>query len=240
MKKGDQRRQAIIEAAEQLFYKNGYEGTSVQDVLDVLKLSKGGFYHHFDSKLRLLEAICAQKVEAACLYAQDALENAGEDAIDQMNALLSHIGLLNQESMDFIGLIIRVAYAGEGALLRDSLKRGYIEKLMPVMKEVVVHGFKQGVFFTPYPDRLAELLLNLGGCLTDEIGFVLAFEKSNPECTITILEKLNAYRHAVETLLGAPYGSIQIYDMSKLISTIKELDEQDRRLESIEHPEYSA
>ncbi|MBQ3223634.1 MAG: TetR/AcrR family transcriptional regulator [Clostridia bacterium] len=240
MKKGDQRRQAIIEAAEQLFYKNGYEGTSVQDVLDVLKLSKGGFYHHFDSKLRLLEAICAQKVEAACVYAQQALEAAGEKAIDQLNALLSHMGLLNQESLDFVGLIIRVAYAGEGALLRDSLKRGYIDQLMPLMKQVVVNGFKQGEFFTPYPDRLAELLLNLGACVTDEIGFVLALEKGSPESTIVILEKLNAYRHAVESLLGAPYGSVQMYDMSRLISIIKELDEQEKRLESIEHSEISA
>lgn len=240
MRKGDQRRQAIIEAAEQLFYKNGYEGTSVQDVLDVLKLSKGGFYHHFDSKLRLLEAICAQKVEAACAYAQTALSEAGDNALDQMNALLSHMGLLNQENLDFVGLIIRVAYAGEGALLRDSLKRGYIEQLLPLMKEVVVNGFKQGVFFTPYPDRLAELLLNLGSCLTDEIGFALAQENGSPECTIAIFEKLNAYRHAVETLTNAPYGSVQLYDMSRLISIIKELDEQEKRLESIEHPEISA
>lgn len=239
MKKGDQRRQAIIEAAEQLFYKNGYEGTSVQDVLDVLKLSKGGFYHHFDSKLRLLEAICAQKVESACAYVQNALDEAGEDAIDRLNALMGHMGLLNQDSVDFIGLIIRVAYAGEGALLRDSLKRGYIEKLMPLMRGVVLDGFHQGVFSTPYPDRLAEMLLNLGSCLTDEIGFVLA-EKNSPECAIEILEKLNAYRHAVETLLNAPYGSVQLYDMSRLISLIRELEEQDRRLESIEHPEISA
>ncbi|MDO4739625.1 MAG: TetR/AcrR family transcriptional regulator [Eubacteriales bacterium] len=240
MRKGDQRRQAIIEAAEALFYKNGYEGTSVQDVLDVLKLSKGGFYHHFDSKLRLLEAICAQKVETACVFAQKALENAGEDALEQLNALLSHIGLLNQDNLDFVGLIIRVAYAGEGALLRDSLKRGYIEQLLPVTKQVVAAGLKQGVFFTLYPDRLAELLLNLGACLTDELGFALALDRGAPECTITVFEKLNAYRHAVETLLGAPYGSVQMYDMSKLISILKELGEQEKRLESMENSGISA
>lgn len=240
MKKGDQRRLAIIDAAEQLFYKKGYEGTSVQDVLDVLKLSKGGFYHHFDSKLRLLEAICTQKVEFACTYAQSALESAGENALDQLNALFSHMGLLNQESMDFIALIIRVAYAGEGALLRDSLKRGYIEALLPMIRDVVIKGFQQGVFSTPYPDRMAEILLNLGACLTDEIGFTLAHEKNNPENAIIVLEKLNAYRHAVETMLNAPYGSIRLYEMSKLILIMRKLDEQDRRLQSIEHPEISA
>ena len=235
MKKGDQRRQAIIEAAETLFYQNGYEGTSVQDVLDVLDLSKGGFYHHFDSKLRLLEAICAEKVDVACGYARDALDACQGGGIERLNALLSHIGLLNQKNTDFIGLIVRVAYAGEGALLRDSLKRGYIDKLLPLMREVVLGGLEEGVFHTPYPDRLAELVMNLGACLTDEIGFTLAAEKDNPECAIVILEKLNAYRHAVETLLGAPYGSVQLYDMQWLIGLIMELNEQEKRLEGIEH-----
>lgn len=52
MKKGDARRQQILETAERLFYQNGYENTSVQAILDEMNLSKGGFYHHFESKWR--------------------------------------------------------------------------------------------------------------------------------------------------------------------------------------------
>ena len=51
MKKGDARRQQILETAERLFYQNGYENTSVQAILDEMNLSKGGFYHHFESKM---------------------------------------------------------------------------------------------------------------------------------------------------------------------------------------------
>ena len=50
MKKGDLRRQAILDTAEALFFERGYEETSVQDILDAMELSKGGFYHHFESK----------------------------------------------------------------------------------------------------------------------------------------------------------------------------------------------
>lgn len=230
MKKGDQRRQAIIEAAETLFYKNGYEKTSVQDVLDVLNLSKGGFYHHFDSKLLLLEAICSQKVESACAYASEAVEACEGGALPKLNALLTHIGLLHQPDAEFIGLIVRVAYGGEGALLRDSLKRGYTRGLLPLVREVLLAGYKEGVFFTSYPDKLAEILLDLGACLTDRIGFLLEEQKGNPESAILLLEELNAYRHSVETLLGAPYGSVDLYDMEYLIQLIKELNQQEKRL----------
>ena len=51
LKKGDARRGELLAAAEKLFYTKGYENTSVQDILDAVGFSKGGFYHHFDSKL---------------------------------------------------------------------------------------------------------------------------------------------------------------------------------------------
>lgn len=56
LKKGDARRGELLAAAEKLFYTKGYENTSVQDILDAVGFSKGGFYHHFDSKLAVLEA----------------------------------------------------------------------------------------------------------------------------------------------------------------------------------------
>ena len=64
LKKGDARRGELLAASEKLFYTKGYENTSVQDIMDAVGFSKGGFYHHFDSKLAVLEAIC-QSVDDA-------------------------------------------------------------------------------------------------------------------------------------------------------------------------------
>ena len=74
MKKGDARREQILRTAEKLFYANGYEQTSVQDILDEIGISKGGFYHHFESKLDLLDAICQQRAEQSARAAQRAAE----------------------------------------------------------------------------------------------------------------------------------------------------------------------
>ena len=68
MKKGDARRGELLAASEKLFYTKGYENTSVQDILDAVGFSKGGFYHHFDSKLAVLEAICQQYPTPFHLY----------------------------------------------------------------------------------------------------------------------------------------------------------------------------
>jgi AcrR family transcriptional regulator len=47
-------REAIVEAAIDSFYEHGYENTSVQDVVERARVTKGAFYHHFEKKDDLL------------------------------------------------------------------------------------------------------------------------------------------------------------------------------------------
>jgi AcrR family transcriptional regulator len=47
-------RQEILRTAARLFYRRGYDATSMNDVAAALKFSKGGLYHHFHSKDEIL------------------------------------------------------------------------------------------------------------------------------------------------------------------------------------------
>src|SRR5438034_905900 len=47
-------RQEILRTAARLFHQRGYDATSMNDVAAALKLSKGGLYHHFQSKDEIL------------------------------------------------------------------------------------------------------------------------------------------------------------------------------------------
>ena len=44
----------IISAAWKLFYEQGYENTTVEDIVFESETSKGSFYHYFDGKDALL------------------------------------------------------------------------------------------------------------------------------------------------------------------------------------------
>jgi AcrR family transcriptional regulator len=59
------RRDAFVDAAQRLIQTKGYQQFSVQDVLDELDASKGAFYHYFDSKAALLDAVIDQMADAA-------------------------------------------------------------------------------------------------------------------------------------------------------------------------------
>lgn len=59
MPKKDSRntRMKIVNAAWKLFYEQGYENTSVEEIVDESGTSRGSFYHYFDGKEKLLSSL---------------------------------------------------------------------------------------------------------------------------------------------------------------------------------------
>lgn len=50
-------RDQIVDAADRLFYRHGYEHTSFADIAGAVGLSRGNFYYHFKSKDAILDAV---------------------------------------------------------------------------------------------------------------------------------------------------------------------------------------
>lgn len=56
-KNGSKTKSRIVSAAWQLFYKYGYENTTIDDIVEASHTSKGSFYHYFESKEALLGSL---------------------------------------------------------------------------------------------------------------------------------------------------------------------------------------
>mgnify|MGYP001821669573 FL=1 len=65
-------REAILEAAEELFAERGFAGTSVRDIVRVSNSSPPSLYHFFGSKENLLVELVTDRYNRYC----DGLENA--------------------------------------------------------------------------------------------------------------------------------------------------------------------
>lgn len=57
-----QTREQIVEAADRLFYEQGFEVTSFADIAAEVGLSRGNFYYHFKTKDEILDAVIAQRL----------------------------------------------------------------------------------------------------------------------------------------------------------------------------------
>ena len=56
-------RREIVDAADALFYRQGFEHTSFAHIADAVQISRGNFYHHFKSKDEILQAVIEARVE---------------------------------------------------------------------------------------------------------------------------------------------------------------------------------
>ena len=223
MKKGEARRQAILDIAESMFFERGYENTSVQDILDEMHLSKGGFYHHFQSKLQLLENICAQRAQSSCERGVAAVAAAGNDPIDQLNALFQHGGFFGEESIKYLALMLSAAYSGEFGQLREQIRVTMLSQFEPVLEQILINGVKNASFYVKYPVSTARLLIMLACDVTDDVAYAIAQPTGDPAQFGAVLELLNVYEHSVEQMLTAPFGSIHLLDIKRIAQLIRSL-----------------
>lgn len=100
----------IVSAAWKLFYEQGYEDTSVEEIIDLSKTSKGSFYHYFDGKDALLSTL-------STLF-DEKYEELREQLTDEMSAM-DQLLFLNQELFRMI----------ENSISLDLLTRLYSTQL---------------------------------------------------------------------------------------------------------------
>lgn len=74
-------RSRIVNAAWKLFYEQGYEDTTVEEIIEVSHTSKGSFYHYFDGKdalLGTLSSLFDEKYEELSLRLDPELDAMGK------------------------------------------------------------------------------------------------------------------------------------------------------------------
>lgn len=226
MKKGELRKEAIMKTAEKLFFEKGYGETSIQDILDALSISKGGFYHYFDSKNALLEEICRQRSARDMDRLQAELFSGKFTPVQKLNLLLSALNLFGREEPAYAALVLKVSYVDGDVHFRDQLRSFMLENLRPMVDEVIREGMADGSFFTRNPGNLGRLILMLGYDVNDEVCRILAAESDNPDCVIRIMDLLDAYRESIECLCGATFGSILLFELEHLLTSFRQTAEE--------------
>jgi AcrR family transcriptional regulator len=77
---------AIRRAAFDLFARQGFNITTVRDIMHACGLTQGALYNHFASKDELLAALIIHTQDELERLLLDAVEQAGEDPVDQLFA----------------------------------------------------------------------------------------------------------------------------------------------------------
>ncbi|MCQ2437061.1 MAG: TetR/AcrR family transcriptional regulator [Clostridia bacterium] len=212
MKKGELKRSIIVSTAEKLFFERGYEQTSLQDILDALNLSKGGFYHHFASKDALLAEICEQRTANRFERMKPFLMDARILPVEKVNLLLHYLNPIGSDSAAYSGVLLQVCYVDQDLFMRDRMLLSLTAGIAPYMDEAVSLGIASGDFFVRRPGEIGRIILDMAASAFDRACRMLAESPDNYDVLFAAADIMDATREAIETLLGAPYGSVSLYD----------------------------
>src|SRR3979490_670226 len=134
------RRDAFLDVAQRLVQTKGYEAMSVQDVLDELEASKGAFYHYFDSKQALLEAVVDRFADGAMAGLAAMLAGPSLPALRKLEKVFAGIARWKADQKELVLAIMEVWNSDGNAIVREKLRRMTASRLRPLLSTLIRQG----------------------------------------------------------------------------------------------------
>ena len=210
------RRNEILDVAQRLIYTKGYEQMTIQDILSDLQISKGAFYHYFDSKQALLEAIIERMQQEVEQIVQPIVQDPQLSALEKLHRFFAAISSWETARKDFFLALLQVWYRDDNAIVRQKLRTTGATWLVPWLSTIIRQGVEEGVLTTSSPDRVGEVVLVLVMELGETLGRLLLSFKPEHDELLRVEGTVAVYTDALERVLGAPKGSLQIVDAETL------------------------
>ena len=132
----------IVTAAWNLFYQNGYENTTIDDIVEASQTSKGSFYHYFESKDALLGSLS---------YLFDEKYSELDEKMDPSLSPVEKLLLMNQELFLMIENTVSVSILSQ-LFSTHLITRGERHMLDPdrtyykLLRKIAVEGKESGLF----------------------------------------------------------------------------------------------
>lgn len=194
VKKPEERRREIVSASRSLFLSQGYENTTMQDVMAKLQIAKGTTYHYFKSKEELLEAVVEDMAAEYMDVVERSLEESKGSAIDKMKVLISAGKSASSDTLDSL-------HRSDNRGIHARLLAVTLIRLAPLYARVITQGCEEKIFHVEHPLECAEVLLA-------GIQFVLD-TGCYPWSPEDLKRRMQAVPSLIENQLGAPKGSFK-------------------------------
>lgn len=206
------RRDAFLDAATRLIQTRGYEQMSIQAVLDEVDASRGAFYHYFDSKQALLDAVVDRMADGALASLEPLLSDPDLPALRKLQGIFLGLARFKAERKDLVLALIGVWLSDDNAIVREKYRRDVVTRLGPPLAAIVRQGQAEGTFTSSSADETARVLISLiqgaGEAATD-----LWVGRQAGTIPLEMVERFfDGYTEALERILGVPAGTITFAD----------------------------
>jgi len=210
------RREAFLEVAQRLIQTKGYEAMSIQDVLNELEASKGAFYHYFDSKVALLEAVIERLADTGLATVAPILSDPDLPAIRKLEKVFAGIARFKADQKEVVLAIIEVWKSDGNAVVREKLRRLTASRMVPLLSTVVRQGVDEGTFNVASPDETTKVLLSLMQGFQEIAMDLFIARQAGTIKFDDVRRSIASFTEAFERILGIPKRSVTLADEATL------------------------
>ena len=180
MKKGERRKQELLQIAYRMFISRGYENTSVDEIIAEADIAKGTYYYYFETKEQMLEEVIGMMIDQE-------MEAAGRILQAEIPVPQKIIGMISslrptQEESPIEGALMQP----ENIVMHEKIRKKIVEMAVPLLSKVVEEGIGQGIFACDNIAERVRMLLVISSSTFDE-G---CFTERDIEVFIDMTEKL--------------------------------------------------
>ena len=194
MKKGEKRKKKLLKIAYDMFITQGYENTSVDEIIEKAQIAKGTYYYYFQSKEQTLEEVIDMMIDNEIEMAKQVI---GMDipVPQKIVGIITSIKPTEAEQP-----VKNALFQPENVLMHYKVRQKLINVITPLLSEVIEEGVNDGIFECEnIPERVKMLLIISDGTFNEG----------------TFTEKdISVFIDMTEKLLGAENGTMSfIYNL---------------------------
>jgi AcrR family transcriptional regulator len=196
VKKAEERRNEILDAADELFGQKGFDGTSTNDILEKVGIARGTLYYHFKSKEDIMDALIDRYSVRLLGAAQEIAADKSIPVVERIIRVVISMNLSGGSSQE----IMEHIHKPQNALMHQKIQKVIINGVTPILTGIIREGIEQGLFTTPFPYECMEMIVVYANTVFDDDMVKMTNEER--------ASRIQGFVFNAERLLGAESGSL--------------------------------
>lgn len=196
VKKAEERKNEILDAAEKLFGAKGFDHTSTNDILNEIGIARGTLYYHFKSKEDILDAMIERITRQLIAKATDIVQKKEIPVLQRLTMTIMALNVNNELGLE----VMQQVHKPQNALMHQKMQETLLSGVNPLITGLIEEGIQQDIFRTDYPAEAVEMTMLYSSTAFDSMTVYTEEERQR---------KIVAFIYNLEQLLGMEHGSMQ-------------------------------
>jgi len=193
----------LLDAAQALFYEQGYHETAISDIVKKIGVAQGTFYYYFKSKEEILEALISRQIskiisEIQTITDSDNIPPPRKIELTIQTAL--HIIHLKE------GMLFDFLNDDQHLHIKDKVSRQGKKVILPSLLKIIEEGNREHYFNVSHPEVALDFLMAIVECLIDTM-----YDKLS---TQLLSYRFKLAEDLIQRVLGASEGTLHLENLT--------------------------